>query len=205
MARRRSLDPPRAAGRSRQPRWAGSAFRAPAGGRTSRRRASISPSSSAAGPARTASPPSTTRNSSPSRRHEPGSPTPPPPPRPAARPPFIRVEADGEARACPLAILMWHEIVNDTLGGVPIVVTFCPLCNTGLVFERELEGVVYDFGTTGNLRFSDLVMYDRQTESWWQQATGPAVVGVLTGSALVFEPSQIVSLGDMAAADPDAD
>jgi len=121
------------------------------------------------------------------------------------RSPVIRVEVDGEARAYPLAILMWHEIVNDTLGGVPIVVTFCPLCNTGLVFERELEGVVYDFGTTGNLRFSDLVMYDRQTESWWQQATGHAVVGVLTGSALVFEPSQIVSLGDMAAADPDAD
>ena len=121
------------------------------------------------------------------------------------RSPVIRLEIGGEARAYPLAILMWHEIANDTLGGVPVVVTFCPLCNTGLVFERELDGVLHDFGTTGNLRYSDLVMYDRQTESWWQQATGQAVVGELTGSALQFIPSQIVSLGDVAAADPDAD
>ncbi|MCI0584808.1 MAG: DUF3179 domain-containing protein [Chloroflexi bacterium] len=121
------------------------------------------------------------------------------------RSPVIRLEAGGEVRAYPIAILMWHEIVNDTLGGVPVVVTFCPLCNTGLVFERELDGVVHDFGTTGNLRYSDLVMYDRQTESWWQQATGQAIVGELTGSALRFLPSQIVSLGDVAAADPGAD
>jgi hypothetical protein len=118
--------------------------------------------------------------------------------------PVIALEVNGEARAYPLSILMWHEIVNDTLGGVPVVVTFCPLCNTALVFERELDGVLYDFGTTGNLRFSDLVMYDRQTESWWQQATGEAIVGVLTGTRLPFVPSQIVSLGDFAAAHPDA-
>jgi hypothetical protein len=121
------------------------------------------------------------------------------------RSPVIRLEVGGEVRAYPIAVLMWHEIVNDTLGGVPVVVTFCPLCNTGLVFERELEGVVHDFGTTGNLRYSDLVMYDRQTESWWQQVTGQAVVGELTGLALQFIPSQIVSLGDVAAADPGAD
>ncbi len=120
------------------------------------------------------------------------------------RSPVIALEVGGEARAYPLAILMWHEIVNDDLGGIPVVVTFCPLCNTALVFERELEGVVYDFGTTGNLRFSDLVMYDRQTESWWQQATGEAIVGELTGKRLTFLPAQIVSLGDFAATHPAA-
>ncbi len=118
--------------------------------------------------------------------------------------PVIALNVNGEARAYPLAILIWHEITNDTLGGVPLVVTFCPLCNTALVFEREIDGVVYDFGTTGNLRFSDLVMYDRQTESWWQQATGHAIVGTLTGARLPFVASQILSLREFAAAHPEA-
>jgi hypothetical protein len=119
------------------------------------------------------------------------------------QPPVISVSIGDEARAYPLAILMWHEIVNATVGGTPVVVTFCPLCNTALVFERELDGVTYDFGTTGNLRFSDLVMYDRQTESWWQQATGEAIVGELTGTRLTFLPAQIVSLADFQAAYPE--
>ncbi|MEX1171661.1 MAG: DUF3179 domain-containing protein [Chloroflexota bacterium] len=119
--------------------------------------------------------------------------------------PVISLEVGGVARAYPMAILIWHEIVNDTLGGAPVVVTFCPLCNTALVFERTLDGTVHDFGTTGNLRFSDLVMYDRQTESWWQQATGEAIVGTLTGSKLTFLPAQIVSLADFAAAYPAGD
>jgi len=121
------------------------------------------------------------------------------------RSPVISVELDGVARAYPLAILIWHEIVNDTLGDTRIVVTFCPLCNTGLVFERRIEDTTYDFGTTGNLRYSDLVMYDRQTESWWQQATGEAIVGELTGTALVFVPAQIVSLEAFASAYPNGD
>ena len=121
------------------------------------------------------------------------------------RSPVISLEVGGAARAYPLAILTWHEIVNDTLGGVPVVVTFCPLCNTALVFGRELDGTVHDFGTTGSLRYSDLVMYDRQTESWWQQATGEAIVGELTGKRLTFLPAQIVSLGAFAAAHPDGD
>lgn len=116
--------------------------------------------------------------------------------------PVIALEVDGEARAYPLAILIWHEIVNDTIAGAPVVVTFCPLCNTALVFERTVDGVTSDFGTTGNLRFSDLVMYDRQTETWWQQATGRAIVGELTDTQLVFLASQIVSLGDFADAYP---
>ena len=119
--------------------------------------------------------------------------------------PVISLEVGGSARAYPMAILIWHEVVNDTLGVVPVVVTFCPLCNTALVFERTLDGTVHDFGTTGNLRFSDLVMYDRQTESWWQQATGGAIVGTLTGKKLTFLAAQIVSLADFAAAYPDGD
>ncbi len=119
--------------------------------------------------------------------------------------PVISLEVGGLARAYPLAILMWHEIVNDTLGGVPVVVTFCPLCNTALVFERTLDGTVHDFGTTGNLQFSNLVMYDRQTESWWPQVTGEANVGTLTGKKLTFLAAQIVSLADFAAAYPDGD
>jgi hypothetical protein len=119
--------------------------------------------------------------------------------------PVIALQIGEAARAYPLAILMWHEIANDTLGDAAVVVTFCPLCNTALVFERELDGVVHDFGTTGNLRFSDLVMYDRQTESWWQQATGEAIVGKLTGKRLTFLPAQIVSLADFEAAYPDGD
>ncbi len=119
--------------------------------------------------------------------------------------PVISLDVGGSARAYPMAILIWHEVVNDTLGGVPVVVTFCPLCNTALVFERTLDGTIHDFGTTGNLRFSDLVMYDRQTESWWQQATGGAIVGTLTGKKLTFLAAQIVSLADFAAAYPDGD
>lgn len=107
--------------------------------------------------------------------------------------PVIALELNGDARAYPLQVLIWHEIVNDTVGGVPVVVTFCPLCNTAIVFERTLDGVVYDFGTTGKLRFSDLIMYDRQTESWWQQITGEAIIGDLVGEELTFLPASIVS------------
>jgi hypothetical protein len=116
--------------------------------------------------------------------------------------PVIALELNGDARAYPLAILIWHEIVNDTVGGVPVVVTFCPLCNTALVFERRIDGRVLDFGTTGNLRYSDLVMYDRQTESWWQQAIGEAIVGEYTGRRLTFLPAQIVSLAEFEATYP---
>lgn len=109
------------------------------------------------------------------------------------REPVILFEHAGEGRAYPLQILIWHEIANDIVAGLPVVVTFCPLCNTSIVFDRRLGSRVLDFGTTGKLRFSDLVMYDRQTESWWQQATGEAIVGEMTGKRLVFLPSQIIS------------
>jgi hypothetical protein len=105
----------------------------------------------------------------------------------------ISLSLDGDARAYPLRVLMWHEIVNDVVAGKPVAVTYCPLCNAALVFERSLDGRVLDFGTTGKLRNSDLVMYDRQTESWWQQFTGEAIVGALLGSELKLVPSRLES------------
>ena len=109
----------------------------------------------------------------------------------------VLVYRDGnDARAYPLQVLVWHEIVNDVVNGRPVVITYCPLCSAGLVFERVVAGDVLDFGTTGNLHHSDLIMYDRQTESWWQQFTGESIVGTMTGTQLTMLPSQIVSWGD---------
>jgi len=105
-----------------------------------------------------------------------------------ARSPVLSLTVNGDSRAYPLAVMMFHEIVNDRVGGVPVAVTFCPLCNSGIAFRRRLGDRVLEFGTTGLLRNSDLVMYDRQTESWWQQYTGKAVVGELTGSELASIP-----------------
>lgn len=107
--------------------------------------------------------------------------------------PVIGLIVNGEARAYPLRVLIWHEIVNDTVGGVPVAVTYCPLCNSSIVFERTVDGRILDFGTTGKLRNSDLVMYDRQTESWWQQFTGEAIVGAMTGAELKVLPSRLES------------
>ena len=107
--------------------------------------------------------------------------------------PVIGVVINGKARAYPLRILTWHEIVNDQLAGIPITVTFCPLCNSAIVFDRRLDGRVLDFGTTGKLRNSDMVMYDRQTESWWQQFLGEAIVGELVGKRLKIIPARLES------------
>ena len=109
------------------------------------------------------------------------------------REPVVVVRDGDQAKAYPLQILIWHEIVNDVVGGRPVAVTYCPLCNTALAFDRRLDGRVLDFGTTGRLRHSDLVMYDRQTESWWQQATGEAIVGTLAGHKLEFLSAPLVS------------
>lgn len=117
--------------------------------------------------------------------------------------PVISVQVGEDARAYPIQVLIWHEIVNDTVGDLPLTVTFCPLCNTAIVFEREVDDQVLDFGTTGRLRNSNLVMYDRQTESWWQQATGEAIVGELLGTKLKLYPASIIAWSDFAAAFPD--
>lgn len=105
-------------------------------------------------------------------------------------------------RAYPLEILIWHEIVNDVVDGLPVAVTFCPLCNASIVFDRRVGEQTLDFGTTGKLRKSDLIMYDRQTESWWQQALGEAIAGEFTGTRLTFLASQVMSFGDFAAEFP---
>jgi len=111
------------------------------------------------------------------------------------RSPVIAVEIDGEARAYPQAILMWHEIANDEIAGVPIAVTFCPLCNSSITYDRRVGDDVLDFGVSGLLRNSDMVMFDRQTESWWQQLTGVGIVGDYAETVLDFVPSQVISFG----------
>jgi hypothetical protein len=117
--------------------------------------------------------------------------------------PVILVEVGEDARAYPIQILMWHEIANDTVGSLPLAVTFCPLCNTAIVFERTVDGQVLDFGTTGRLRYSNLIMYDRQTETWWQQASGEAIAGEQAGKRLEFYPGVIISWADFKVAHPD--
>lgn len=112
----------------------------------------------------------------------------------ADKEPVLLLRIGEDARAYPLQILTWHEIVNDEVGGVPVAVTFCPLCYAALVYERpEVQGRRLTFGTSGNLRNSDLVMWDRQTESWWQQFSGEAIVGQLTGTRLKAVPAALVS------------
>ena len=113
--------------------------------------------------------------------------------------PVIAIEIDGGAKAYPLAMLIRHEIVNDVLDDIPLAVTYCPLCNTALVFDRRVAGRVLDFGTSGNLQRSDPVMWVRQTQSWWQQITGEAIVGDLTGTPpppLTVLPVQVLSFSD---------
>ncbi|MDG4647592.1 DUF3179 domain-containing protein [Roseibacterium sp. SDUM158017] len=101
------------------------------------------------------------------------------------REPVMTLALDGvPARAYPLRYLTWHEIVNDEVAGIPVAVTFCPLCNTALVFDRRVAGEVLTFGVSGNLRHSDMIMFDRQTESWWQQAVGEGIVGHFAGARL---------------------
>ena len=117
--------------------------------------------------------------------------------------PVIALEIGNQARAYPLQILIYHEIVNDSVAGVPVAVTFCPLCNASMVFERRVEDKVLDFGTTGKLRKSDLVMYDRQTESWWQQFTGEGIVGQYAGTVLRRIRATIIAFEDFKSAYPD--
>ena len=109
--------------------------------------------------------------------------------------PVISITLNDVARAYPLAILTRHEIVNDVIGEIPIAVTFCPLCNSAIVFDRRVDGDVLRFGVSGFLRNSDLIMWDDKTQSWWQQFTGEGIVGTYTGTLLDIVPSQVVSYG----------
>lgn len=118
----------------------------------------------------------------------------------------LSVEWGGETRAYPIQVMIWHEIVNDTFGSgtaaVPVTVTYCPLCNSGIAFRRQTGGEVLDFGTSGLLHNSALVMYDRQTESLWTQFDGRAIAGVAVGSRLERVPASTIAWEDWALANP---
>ncbi|MCI2393440.1 DUF3179 domain-containing protein [Aliiroseovarius sediminis] len=121
-----------------------------------------------------------------------------------AREPVITLELANETpRAYPLRYLTWHEIVNDRVGGIPVAVTFCPLCNSGMVFDRRVGNKILTFGVTGKLRNSDMVMYDRETESWWQQAIGEGIVGDHTGTQLTQLPAWMESWAEFTTRNPD--
>ncbi len=115
----------------------------------------------------------------------------------------IGLKINGEAKAYPLFILVWHEIVNDKVGGTPVSVTYCPLCYTNQVFERVIDGQEVEFGTSGKLYNSNLLMYDRLTDSYWSQALGTAVKGELTGYQLNLVPFDVITWGDWKKLHPD--
>lgn len=117
--------------------------------------------------------------------------------------PVLAIEIGDDARAYPLQVMTWHEIVNDTVDGVPVAVTYCPLCNTAIAYDRRLGDRVLDFGTSGMLYNSALVMYDRQTESLWSHFTAEGIVGHLTGQELEVYPVAIVAWADWREAHPD--
>ena len=123
--------------------------------------------------------------------------------------PVVVLEVEGpdgvEVRAYPIQILTWHELVNDTVAGRPVTISFCPLCNSAVAYDRELgDGTVLDFGTSGSLYQSSLVMYDRQTESLWTHFDGRAVVGHLTGERLALLPMVTVAWQDFLKENPEA-
>lgn len=101
---------------------------------------------------------------------------------------------NNDARFYPYQILVWHEIVNDTVGGQPVAITYCPLCFTGIVFDRRVDGQETTFGTSGKLWKSNLVMYDRAADSYWSQVTGEAIVGERTGTKLSVLPADTMPL-----------
>ena len=117
--------------------------------------------------------------------------------------PVLALEIDGDARAYPVQIMTWHEIVNDTVGGVPVAVSYCPLCNSAVAYDRRLDDRVLDFGTSGLLYNSALVMYDRQTETLWSHFTGEGIIGELTGIDLDVFPLSTVSWKTFRDANPD--
>lgn len=108
--------------------------------------------------------------------------------------PVITVAGACGAVAYPFRILIWHEIVNDRVCGRPVAITYCPLCNAAMVFDRRAGGRLLNFGTTGRLRHSDLVMYDRETETFWQQFTGQSLMGTLHPAQLTPVPARIESI-----------
>lgn len=121
----------------------------------------------------------------------------------ASTAPVLALEIDGDARAYPLDIMVWHEIVNDTVGGVPVAVQYCPLCNSATVIDRRVEDRVLEFGVSGLLFNSSLVMFDRQTETLWSHFAGRPLYGHLGDAELVDYPATIVGFDDWREAHPD--
>lgn len=108
-------------------------------------------------------------------------------------------------RVYPYNILVWHEIVNDTVDGVPVAVTFCPLCGSAIVFERTLpNGTATTFGVSGGLIDSNMIMFDRATEGLWQQSTGRALAGEFVATELALHPFQLLTLGEVRESHPNA-
>lgn len=110
--------------------------------------------------------------------------------------PVIVHQQGEEVRAYPYRILIWHEIVNDEIDDKSFIVTFCPLCNSAIIFNTHFQGKNHKFGVSGKLRNSDMVMWDHTTESWWQQLTGEAIVGDAVGTFLEMLPSPAISFGE---------
>ena len=102
----------------------------------------------------------------------------------------------GVKRFYPFQILVWHEIVNDDVAGDPVLITYCPLCGSVIGYEGTIDGEKVEFGTSGKLYNSNLVMYDRKTDSYWTQIEGRVVVGPLTGMELKLFPVDVVTWGD---------
>ena len=112
---------------------------------------------------------------------------------------------DGDTvKVYPYNILNWHEIVNDTIDDVPVSVTFCPLCGSAIVFDRRVNENVLTFAVSGSLLESNLIMFDRQTETLWQQSTGEALAGTHLGTRLELASFQLGTVGEIAAEYPDA-
>lgn len=105
----------------------------------------------------------------------------------------ILVTVGSDTRFYPYNILVWHEVVNDVVGGKSLVVTFCPLCGSAIVYDAAVDGKPEQFGVSGKLYNSNLLMYDKTTESLWSQIEGEAVVGDRTGTKLTLYPSQVIS------------
>jgi hypothetical protein len=108
--------------------------------------------------------------------------------------PVISINIKGDVRAYPIRILMWHGIVNDIVGGTPVAITYDPLCNTSIVYDRRLSDKTLEFGVSGKLYNSNMIIYDRETQSWWQQYTGKSIIGAHNGAELNVIPSRVESL-----------
>lgn len=109
----------------------------------------------------------------------------------------VLVSIKGEQRYYPYNILVWHEIVNDSFGGMDLAITFCPLCGSAAAFDRQVKGKTLRFGVSGKLYESNLLMYDAKTESLWSQSRGEAVVGDYTGTKLELVKIQVIQFGEL--------